>query len=80
MWNLCVMAVCTAILISMRQKCSTLICRFKSRANVYLAGQITGVEGYVESAACGFMAGFAAWGRKGAMTGQAPLTSALARC
>lgn len=29
----------------------------KSRPNVYLAGQITGVEGYVESAACGLWMG-----------------------
>ncbi|NJB69008.1 methylenetetrahydrofolate--tRNA-(uracil-5-)-methyltransferase [Desulfobaculum xiamenense] len=31
--------------------------RLKSRENVYLAGQITGVEGYVESAACGLWLG-----------------------
>ena len=36
--------------------------RLKSAPHVRLAGQITGVEGYVESAACGFMAGvFTAW-------------------
>ncbi len=29
----------------------------KSRPNVYFAGQITGVEGYVESTACGLVAG-----------------------
>lgn len=31
--------------------------RLKSRDNVYLAGQITGVEGYVESSACGLWLG-----------------------
>lgn len=31
--------------------------RLKTRENVYLAGQITGVEGYVESAACGLWLG-----------------------
>lgn len=31
--------------------------RLKSDANIYFAGQITGVEGYIESAASGIMAG-----------------------
>lgn len=31
--------------------------QLKARKNVYLAGQITGVEGYVESAACGLLVG-----------------------
>ncbi len=31
--------------------------RLRSDTRIYFAGQITGVEGYVESAACGFMAG-----------------------
>ncbi|MDH5639437.1 MAG: FAD-dependent oxidoreductase, partial [Nitrospinota bacterium] len=36
--------------------------RLTGAPTVRLAGQITGVEGYVESAACGFMAGvFTAW-------------------
>lgn len=36
--------------------------RLTGAPNVRLAGQITGVEGYVESAACGFMVGvFTAW-------------------
>lgn len=33
----------------------------RSLKNVYLAGQITGVEGYVESAACGLMLGIILW-------------------
>jgi methylenetetrahydrofolate--tRNA-(uracil-5-)-methyltransferase len=32
----------------------------KEAPAVYMAGQITGVEGYIESAACGFMAGMSA--------------------
>ena len=32
----------------------------RSRPNIYFAGQITGVEGYVESAASGYVAGMAA--------------------
>lgn len=32
-------------------------CSFKNRENLFFAGQITGVEGYMESAACGIMAG-----------------------
>jgi methylenetetrahydrofolate--tRNA-(uracil-5-)-methyltransferase len=40
--------------------------RLKSRPNLTFAGQITGVEGYVESAACGMLAGlFAACRLKG---------------
>ena len=31
--------------------------RLKSRPNIRFAGQITGVEGYVESAAMGLLAG-----------------------
>lgn len=31
--------------------------QFKNKDNLFFAGQITGVEGYVESAACGLMAG-----------------------
>lgn len=34
--------------------------QLKHRQNVFFAGQITGVEGYVESAASGFLAGIAA--------------------
>ncbi len=34
--------------------------QFKGRENLFLAGQITGVEGYVESAAMGFWAGISA--------------------
>ena len=34
--------------------------RMISRENVYFAGQMTGVEGYIESAASGFMSGLAA--------------------
>ena len=34
--------------------------RMKSRENIYFAGQMTGVEGYIESAASGFVAGLSA--------------------
>lgn len=50
----------------------------KSQSNVFLAGQITGVEGYVESSACGLLAAFFAYQR---VMGQAytppPLNTAL---
>ena len=32
--------------------------RFKSRKNLFFAGQMTGVEGYIESTASGFLAGY----------------------
>jgi len=35
--------------------------RMKNNQNIYFAGQITGVEGYIESAASGMMAGLYAW-------------------
>jgi methylenetetrahydrofolate--tRNA-(uracil-5-)-methyltransferase len=35
--------------------------QFKSRPHLLLAGQITGVEGYMESAATGLIAGINAW-------------------
>lgn len=37
--------------------------RLKTDQRVFFAGQITGVEGYVESAACGFLAGLFAAGQ-----------------
>ncbi|NLP05592.1 methylenetetrahydrofolate--tRNA-(uracil(54)-C(5))-methyltransferase (FADH(2)-oxidizing) TrmFO [Candidatus Fermentibacteria bacterium] len=44
--------------------------RLRSREEVTLAGQITGVEGYVESAACGMLAGLFTAAR---LTGAEPL-------
>ena len=50
----------------------------QSDANIYLAGQITGVEGYVESAACGLWLGLSlAARRKGYSLPCPPETSAL---
>lgn len=52
--------------------------RLKSRPDIRFAGQITGVEGYVESAACGFMAGkFASAEINGAELKMPPLTTAF---
>jgi methylenetetrahydrofolate--tRNA-(uracil-5-)-methyltransferase len=52
--------------------------QLKSDPRLFFAGQITGVEGYVESAACGFLAGLFA---SAALTGEAfpfpPATTAL---
>ena len=52
--------------------------RLKSRPDLRFAGQITGVEGYLESAAIGLLAGrFAAAERKGAEPVAPPPTTAL---
>jgi len=43
-------------------RCLTRSLQLQTRPRVFFAGQITGVEGYVESAATGLLAGrFAAW-------------------
>jgi methylenetetrahydrofolate--tRNA-(uracil-5-)-methyltransferase len=50
----------------------------KGRPGLFFAGQITGVEGYVESAACGFLAGiFAACRVQGRPLPFPPATTAL---
>ena len=50
----------------------------KSRPNVFLAGQITGVEGYVESAACGLWLGLTLAARaQGRKLPDLPATTAL---
>lgn len=50
----------------------------RSRPEVYFAGQITGVEGYVESAACGIMAGLFVLGDiKGCAVPAPPRTTAM---
>jgi methylenetetrahydrofolate--tRNA-(uracil-5-)-methyltransferase len=52
--------------------------RLKAEPRLRFAGQITGVEGYVESAAVGLMAGrFAAAERRGAALASPPPTTAL---
>lgn len=52
--------------------------RLKTRPHLRFAGQITGVEGYIESAAIGLMAGlFAAAERKGYLRLQPPHTTAM---
>ena len=52
--------------------------QFKGRPELFFAGQITGVEGYVESAACGFLAGiFAARHLHGQTIPLPPPTTAL---
>ena len=52
--------------------------QFHHAPHIYAAGQITGVEGYVESAACGFLAGlFAARHVRGKTTPLPPAETAL---
>ncbi|MEO0728961.1 MAG: methylenetetrahydrofolate--tRNA-(uracil(54)-C(5))-methyltransferase (FADH(2)-oxidizing) TrmFO [Pseudomonadota bacterium] len=52
--------------------------RLKARPDLSFAGQITGVEGYIESAACGLLAGrFAATERLGDTPSPPPETTAL---
>jgi methylenetetrahydrofolate--tRNA-(uracil-5-)-methyltransferase len=52
--------------------------QLKKRPDLFFAGQITGVEGYVESAACGFLAGiFAARHRQQKPLPLPPATTAL---
>ncbi|WP_421877910.1 methylenetetrahydrofolate--tRNA-(uracil(54)-C(5))-methyltransferase (FADH(2)-oxidizing) TrmFO [Pacificispira sp.] len=54
------------------------VLRLKARPNVRFAGQVTGVEGYVESAAIGLLAGrFAAEEKLGATPARPPETTAL---
>lgn len=52
--------------------------RLKARQNLRFAGQVTGCEGYVESAAVGLMAGlFAAWETQGKEIVPPPIETAL---
>jgi methylenetetrahydrofolate--tRNA-(uracil-5-)-methyltransferase len=50
----------------------------KSEPRIFLAGQITGVEGYVESAACGYLVALALWAKERSIPFRPPpATSAL---
>ena len=52
--------------------------QFKMAPHIYVAGQLSGVEGYVESAACGFLAGiFAAYQLRGEKISRPPQETAL---
>ncbi len=55
----------------------------KERDNIYFAGQITGMEGYMESAMCGLLAGYFVWcrltGREIQMPGRDTISGALLR-
>jgi len=58
--------------------CLTETMQLKGAPNIFFAGQITGVEGYVESAASGFLAGLAAAAcYQGPTFLSPPLTTAL---
>ena len=70
-------AACTATPSSTRRSCSTAL-RLKAMPRLRFAGQITGCEGYVESAAIGLLAGrFAAAERRGEPLAPPPPTTAL---
>ena len=52
--------------------------RFRAAPHIFVAGQLSGVEGYVESAACGLLAGiFAAAAQRGETQPQPPEETAL---
>ncbi len=52
--------------------------QFKTAPHIYAAGQLSGVEGYVESAACGFLAGiFSAYQQRGQEPPFPPAETAL---
>ena len=58
--------------------CLTRSLQFKTAPHIYAAGQLSGVEGYVESAACGFLAGiFAACQLRGETIPFPPRETAL---
>ncbi|MFK5926863.1 MAG: methylenetetrahydrofolate--tRNA-(uracil(54)-C(5))-methyltransferase (FADH(2)-oxidizing) TrmFO [Desulfuromusa sp.] len=58
--------------------CLTKSLQFKQAPYIYAAGQLSGVEGYVESAACGFLAGiFAAYQLRGDTISAPPKETAL---
>ncbi len=59
-------------------ECLTASLQFKAAQNIFAAGQLSGVEGYVESAACGFLAGiFAAYQLRGEIFSAPPRETAL---
>ncbi len=62
MQNLSVMASCTGIRSLIRRNCSKPTYQTNNRETLFFAGQMTGVEGYVESAASGLIAGLNAGG------------------
>ncbi len=58
--------------------CLTRSLQFKQAPHIYAAGQLSGVEGYVESAACGFLAGiFSAYQLCGKTISAPPRETAL---
>ena len=55
MQKLYVMELCIVIRLLIHQKCLKPTYQFKNREDLFFAGQMTGVEGYVESAASGLI-------------------------